>query len=1345
MSSIDADSICIHGVKIAYENDNDNTKYYHNSTLCVHQNDNTNITIRSEHISTCKLCARQILCSNISSGIVNSGEYDINGKTIVDKSRNIFGKTITLGNNNDVLLSSNDNGELLVNDVKLFQSYVPPSTKQIDETQFCQNWKTPYVGKGLITGYVTSVGNNGQYQTIIDGAGNVSVSSDFGYSFSSQTNLTNGSSLGSVAMSDDGQYQLTIDFVGNVYQSSDYGQTWQSKTIYTVYDIIILEHVSVSVSQTGKYQIVCINGKAYVSNDYGLSFKQLVSLDEFTFFKKIITKEGNYFDFTYNDLSGNFVGEDDQSAMFIALTYDTSGGRIVNNNLQISSIDESGTILTNQDTNWVKLDNVHGIITSLAVSNNLMYKSIVDTSGNIYRSDTSGGLINNNFYEDTSGMYQWSSNIIQNLGLKEISDIAMDASGTYQTVITKDGWIFSSHNTNMNDGGFWQETSGNWVSTRIPINDQSLLFLSVSSDGSTQFTIDETGRIFRSDDYGVSWLGGTTHSHFVDVACSESGQYSTIIDSSGYIITTSSYGKIWGAPQKITPNSPDQGLIKVTISSNGQYQYAISKYNIYQSLNYGKKWEVINNIVANSNSAEFSTTLGSPIVLYAPLINIAVSGDGSLLTVLDNSHGISGGTKTNSNEEYIYVCNNIRTTNDISKALNTYVIRSDASGGTTTGLTLSESGQYIAVSDYNQNVMFSNTYGQTWEIKTNHGGELNKTFLAMSKSGQTTSFLYGENPSLLTFTNNIGPSIDIMSNTHNGLFDFENFADNKTCSALAVSNDSTYIVVCLSDGSGEMIMTNTNTMQEWKTVLEIDHELTGVAMSGNGKYIYTIDQMGNIYISDTFGESFSSTAKTTKYDTYNNKSFLSIDMSADGNIQSAFDFSGNIYVSMDTGTTWNDPVNVSNLIDSNYLPVKIKLSATGQIQYVIILGNSSSYLLSSTDFGKTWGILYNSAENEFIGLSTSASGQHITIGCFIGGVLISHDYGETFKQVQIVENLEYQPIIDVSMSASGEYQAIISLVSDFYEGVSVTYVSSNFGATWKVKTNEISTITIGSAISMSDSGQYQSCVGFNQETFKGYVSISSNFGQTFNTTVFPYQNELYHGETTMFPISIAMSGSGKYQTILSLTYNSSLILLYKSTDYGQTWNISETMPLVVLGQTFFGNYFSEYSFYMYIMFILFTRFKISSDGKYVAIALNDSIYLSHCPEVFDNTVVDTIDVTNHATINSLTTTSSLNVNGGFVAKTKIVSYDYNIELSDYIVCCDTTGCIVRLPDNAPVGQMMIITNAVNDSTYHIYPPNNGFFAGSTSPTIFGNLGIVAITTLCIGNNRWIILSGNNVL
>lgn len=1350
--NLNVESLSVNNNIVAYDNShtNDNIKY-HNTTKCVHQNDNTNTTLRSEHMSTCRLCARNIFCSNLSSSVVNSGEYDINGKIVIDKSRNMIGKTLTLGNNNDVTLSSNNDGDLLINDVKLFQSYVPQTLNQIDETQFCQNWKIPYVGKGLITGYVTSVSDNGKYQTIIDSAGNISVSSDNGYTFSTPNNVTSGSSLGSLAMSENGQYQLTCDFAGNVYQSSNYGATWQSKVVFTIYDVIFLDYVTVSVSQSGKFQAICVEGKSYVSDNFGLSFKQLTKLSDSEIFKKVIAKESVYFDFTFSDSSGNIIASDDQIGMFIALTYDLSGNHIYDNNVQITSVNESGQWLNDGVKNWMKTGGITGTPNTIAVSNDLKYVSVVDLSGNIYRSDTSGGLINNSFYEDTRGLYHWSSNIVQNLGLKSISDISMDSSGLYQTVITEDGWIFSSHNTNIDSSGNWQETSGNWISTRIPINDQSLLFLNVSSDGSTQYTIDETGRIFRSDDYGVSWLGGTVNTNFSGIACSESGQYATIIDSSGYIITTSSYGTIWGAPQKITPFDPDQGLVKITLSSSGKYQYAISKYNVYRSLDYGKSWSIVTNIEASINVADFSTTIGDPIVLFAPLTNIAISGDGSVLVLTDSSYGNSGGTKYSSYDQYIYVCSNVLNTNIISKSLNTYTIYSTEIGGVVSGLALSETGQYISVSDSNQNIIFSNTYGQTWEMNDQFNGITSTTQVAMSKSGKINCFLYNteSNSNIATFTNNISPSniVDPSGNLgqYNGIYGNSQLGIVGQCSALAISNDATYKVASLSNDSGQVFLSHIQPSESllvpWELVLETDHDINGTAMSGNGKYIYIIDQGGNIYISDTYGSTFSSSATVTKHDLYDKKTFLALDMSADGHVQSALDFSGNIYVSTDTGNTWNDPINVSNLIDDAYLPVKIKLSATGEIQYVIIVASeSTSSLIYSHDFGKTWEILFSSQDDAFYSLATSSSGQHITIGGLFGNVYVSHNYGVTFNKVKIHSREYYQPIIDISMSASGEYQSLVTFFEYSLDGNALTYVSSNYGTKWKPIDNEIEGFTIGAAISMSDSGQYQSYVGFDMNLGISYIATSSTFGQSFNTiNMLPYFNDLTESEIVNFPVSIAVSGSGKYQAIMSLTYNSSLVFLYKSTDYGKTWNISETIPIVTLTRTMFGDYFGDYFFQNFIYFLIFTRFKISADGQYTAIALNNSIYLSHSPLVFDNTTIDTLEVTNNAVINTLNV-NALNVNGGFVAKTKVVSYNYNIDLSDYIICCDTSGCILRLPNDAPIGQIFIITNVVSNLIYHLYPPYNGLFQGSNSNTSFGNNGIDAITILCIGNDTWINLS-----
>jgi len=224
---------------------------HHNLHTCVHKNNNTNTTVRAEHMSSCRICAKDIFTSSLTSATINSDEYRVNNKIAIDKSKNFYAKSIKI--DNDVTLTSNGNGNLLINDVNIYDKDTLQNYPNVDENKFCQQWKTPYIGKGIITGYVTSVSSNGLYQTITDSAGNISVSSDYGYSFSTMTNLTNGGSLATVAMSDDGQYQLTVDFVGNVYQSENFGKTWHKKAMFAIYDSMYIDYFSISISQSGKY------------------------------------------------------------------------------------------------------------------------------------------------------------------------------------------------------------------------------------------------------------------------------------------------------------------------------------------------------------------------------------------------------------------------------------------------------------------------------------------------------------------------------------------------------------------------------------------------------------------------------------------------------------------------------------------------------------------------------------------------------------------------------------------------------------------------------------------------------------------------------------------------------------------------------------------------------------------------------------------------------------------------------------------------------------------------------------------------------------------------------------
>jgi hypothetical protein len=178
---------------------------------------------------------------------------------------------------------------------------------------------------------------------------------------------------------------------------------------------------------------------------------------------------------------------------------------------------------------------------------------------------------------------------------------------------------------------------------------------------------------------------------------------------------------------------------------------------------------------------------------------------------------------------------------------------------------------------------------------------------------------------------------------------------------------------------------------------------------------------------------------------------------------------------------------------------------------------------------------------------------------------------------------------------------------------------------------------------------------------------------------------------------------------------------------------------VTLGRHLFGNYFGYLHDFDYILLLLFTRFKVSADGQYTAVALNDSIHLSHSPELLDKAIANTLDVTNNATINTLSV-NTINVNGSHIAKTKIVQYDYNVDISDYIICCDTSGCVARLPQGASIGQTLIFTNGKSLLPYSIIPPINGTLNGSSSQSYFGDVNIDAVTILCLGNNNWTIVS-----
>ena len=91
--------------------------------------------------------------------------------------------------------------------------------------------------------------------------------------------------------------------------------------------------------------------------------------------------------------------------------------------------------------------------------------------------------------------------------------------------------------------------------------------------------------IFRSNDYGVSWLQVATIQNWWGVDMDSSGMYQTAVVNGGYIYNSNDFGVTW------TQRGTSQYWKAISLSSDGKYQTAVIKGGfIYVSSDYGSNW-----------------------------------------------------------------------------------------------------------------------------------------------------------------------------------------------------------------------------------------------------------------------------------------------------------------------------------------------------------------------------------------------------------------------------------------------------------------------------------------------------------------------------------------------------------------------------------------------------------------------------------------------------------------------------------------------------------------------------------------------------------------------------------
>jgi len=283
---------------------------------------------------------------------------------------------------------------------------------------------------------------------------------------------------------------------------------------------------------------------------------------------------------------------------------------------------------------------------------------------------------------------------------------------------------------------------------------------------------------------------------------------------------------------------------------------------------------------------------------------------------------------------------------------------------------------------------------------------------------------------------------------------------------------------------------------------------------GLDENILTIFSKFGISLTDV-GTSWTQRA-TSKY-------WNSVSVSASGQYQTAVEFQGFIYISIDYGVNWTQKTSSSD----NWRSVSV--SASGQYQTALAyLG----FIYISSDYGNNWTQKTSSSE-EWFSVSVSASGQYQTAVAYYSFIYISSDYGNTWTQTASSLNWD-----SVSVSASGQYQTA-------GENQGFIHISSDYGITWYQTATSIG--QVWSSVSISASGQYQTAVAS-----AGFIYISTDYGITWSQTNTSIGTQYWE--------SVSVSASGQYQIAMQFETGLQTTNIFTSTDYGNTWNQTDNKP-----------------------------------------------------------------------------------------------------------------------------------------------------------------------------------------
>ena len=268
------------------------------------------------------------------------------------------------------------------------------------------------------------------------------------------------------------------------------------------------------------------------------------------------------------------------------------------------------------------------------------------------------------------------------------------------------------------------------------------------------------------------------------------------------------------------------------------------------------------------------------------------------------------------------------------------------------GLAVSADGQIVYVGG--SQIRFSQDGGKTWSNRSGAIDIINGPAMATSASGRYAVAVVNQERTWVTSDYGVTWTAALQKGQ------WQRVAMSSSGQYIAVTNTGGYLYVSNNYGAS---FTQTSVASE----IQGKDTMTDVAISGDGSRIIvsTNSLVGKVFLSNNFGVSFSAISAAK----LGSSNWESVDISGDGTTLIAAVNRDNLWVSRDSGTTWDQsrPTVVTGSA------ARVLSSATSHDGTKIIVG-LMGYVVISTDSGVTWKTRPGAPNLSFYTVATSQDG-----------------------------------------------------------------------------------------------------------------------------------------------------------------------------------------------------------------------------------------------------------------------------------------------------------------------------------------------------------------------------------